>query len=175
MKTAVFAALALACVSAPACAQQTPAEFFSTDPYRPGASLPAPGRSRSAVRPASARGAPAHSGLHAMVTAAAVRNGVPHRLMHGVIKVESGYRCNAYNARGGAHGIGQVKPATARSVGVRGSLFNCSTGIEAAARYLRLAINRGGASCAGVSLYERGIYARPVCTGYGRKVMRAAA
>jgi soluble lytic murein transglycosylase-like protein len=114
------------------------------------------------------------SGIHGIVTAAAQRNGVPVALMHGVIRAESNYRCNAYNRAGKAIGIGQVKAATGRSVGVHGSLYDCRNGAEAAARYLRLAIARGGAGCAGVSLYERGVFARPVCTGYGRRVMALA-
>ncbi|MBN9083575.1 MAG: hypothetical protein BGP04_15190 [Rhizobiales bacterium 62-17] len=114
------------------------------------------------------------SGIHALVTAAAVRNGVPPALLHGVIRKESNYRCNAFNGRGQVHGVGQLKIATARSVGVHGSLYDCSNGVEAAARYLKLAIARGGAGCAGVSLYERGVYARPTCSAYGRSVMKMA-
>lgn len=119
------------------------------------------------------RAAPA-SGIHALVTAAALRNGVPPALLHGVIRKESNYRCNAFNRRGQVHGVGQLKTATARSVGISGSLYDCANGVEAAARYLKLAITRGGAGCAGVSLYERGVYARPTCSAYGRSVMQMA-
>lgn len=109
--------------------------------------------------------------LHQMVREKEIKYGIPAGLLHAVIMVESKYNCQAYNRRSGVKGIGQVKPQTARSVGVHGNLFHCRTGATAAARYLRLAIHRGGAGCAGVSLYERGVYARPVCTSYGRKVM----
>jgi len=126
-------------------------------------------------RAAVARAAHApQSGIHAMVTAAALRNGISPRLLHGVIRVESNYRCNAFNRAGQVHGLGQLKTATARSVGVIGSLYDCANGVEAAARYLKIAIARGGSGCAGVSLYERGVYARPVCTAYGRSVMKFA-
>lgn len=168
----LIAALAIfACL--PAHAQESPADFFRNDPFRPVASSLPPrlGVKRRGLH--ASRSVPA-APIRALVTNAAHRNGVPPRLLHGVVRIESGYRCHAYNRRGNAHGIGQVKPATARSVGVHGSLFNCSTGIEAAARYLRLALARGGSGCAGVSLYERGVYARPRCTAYGRKVMRMA-
>lgn len=114
------------------------------------------------------------SGVHAMVTAAAVRNGISPHLLHGVIRVESNYRCNAFNRRGQVHGLGQLKTATARSVGITGSLYDCANGVEAAARYLKIAIAKGGSGCAGVSLYERGVYARPSCTAYGRSVMKFA-
>lgn len=114
------------------------------------------------------------SDLHSMINAAADEHDVPRHIAHGVIKVESGYRCGLRNRVSGASGIMQVLPATARSVGVTGNLFDCSTGLRAGMRYLRLAISRGGSGCAGVSLYERGIYARLSCTAYGKKVMRAA-
>jgi soluble lytic murein transglycosylase-like protein len=114
------------------------------------------------------------SGIRGMVTAAALRNGISPQLLHGVIRVESNYRCNAFNRRGQVHGLGQLKTATARSVGITGSLYDCSNGVEAAARYLKIAIARGGSGCAGVSLYERGVFARPSCTAYGRSVMRSA-
>jgi soluble lytic murein transglycosylase-like protein len=114
------------------------------------------------------------SGIHGMVTAAALRNGISPQLLHGVIRVESNYRCNAFNRAGQVHGLGQLKTATARSVGITGSLYDCANGVEAAARYLKIAIARGGSGCAGVSLYERGVYARPSCTAYGRSVMKFA-
>lgn len=109
--------------------------------------------------------------LHSLVDKTADRHGVPRKIAHSVVRVESAYRCKARNAKSGATGIMQVKPATARSVGVTGNLTDCKTGLEAGMRYLRLALNKGGVGCAGVSLYERGIFARPTCTGYGRKVM----
>lgn len=114
------------------------------------------------------------SDIHAMVSAAADEYGIPRHIAHGVVKIESGYRCNARNPQSNARGIMQVLPRTARSVGVTGNLFNCTTGLRAGMRYLKLAISRGGTGCAGVSLYERGVYARPRCTEYGRRVMRAA-
>lgn len=117
-----------------------------------------------------ARGKSAGYDASHIVTAAAIRNGVDPRLLHAVVRVESGGRCHAHNPSG-ASGLGQVLPRTARSVGVVGNLHDCHTGAEAAARYLRLAVARGGSGCAGVSLYNTGVYARPRCTGYGRKVM----
>jgi soluble lytic murein transglycosylase-like protein len=112
-------------------------------------------------------------GLRAMVTQIARQNGVPPHIAHGVVMVESRYNCGAYN-RSGASGIMQVLPNTARSVGVHGSLRNCSNGITAGIKYLKLALNKGGYGCSGISLYERGLYARPGCTAYGRKVMAHA-
>ena len=41
--------------------------------------------------------------------------------------------------------------------------------------YLRLAIDKGGEGCGGVSLYNLGVAARPRCTSYGRRVITGAA
>jgi soluble lytic murein transglycosylase-like protein len=112
--------------------------------------------------------------LELMINSAADQNRVPRHIAHGVIRIESGYNCRNRNRHTGASGIMQVLPTTARSMGISGSLFDCSTGLQAGMRYLRAALDRGGDGCAGISLYERGIFARPRCTAYGRKVMRAA-
>jgi len=168
--TAFLAAIALACVSAPACAQQTPAEFFRTDPYRPGATLPAPGRSRSAVRPASARGAPAHSGF----AAAAARHGVPVRVALATIRQESGGRCNARGAAGEL-GVLQIKPATARGLGYRGpvaALATCGAGLEFGMKHLAMAWRR----CGNVALHNAGLGAScGASRSYNSKIMRLAA
>lgn len=117
--------------------------------------------------------AAAEPNVPALVDQAAARYGIPRDLAHGVARVESGYRC-ALRGRHGERGVMQVKPETARSVGISGNLFDCATGIEAGMRYLRIALDRGGGGCAGVSLYQRGVFARPRCTAYGRTVMRVA-
>ncbi|KRR21672.1 lytic transglycosylase domain-containing protein [Bradyrhizobium retamae] len=113
------------------------------------------------------------SDLRSQIDSAADSHGVPRHIAHGVVTVESRYNCHL-TGRAGERGIMQVKPATARSVGVTGNLYDCNIGIRAGMRYLRIAIEKGGSGCAGVSLYQRGVYARPGCTGYGRKVMAAA-
>ena len=105
-----------------------------------------------------------------LVTRYAALNGVPLHLAHGVIRVESGYRCNAKNRHSTASGAGQLLRSTARALGVRDP-FDCRQNISASMRYLAQAIRRGGAGCAGVSLYNLGTSARPRCTAYGRRVM----
>ncbi len=125
---------------------------------------------------ALARAKTAHAGpssARALVAAAAARNGVPVHLAFGVIRVESRFDCHARRTGNGEIGIGQINPRTARSVGVVG-IHDCARNIEASMRYLRQAIDRGGAGCAGVALYQTGIYARPRCTAYGRRVMHFA-
>lgn len=110
--------------------------------------------------------------VRALVVESARAHGVPAHIALGVVRVESGFRCSARN--GHAHGIMQIMPRTAASVGIRGNLLDCRTGLEAGMRYLRAALAKGGAGCAGISLYNRGLYARPLCTGYGRKVLAFA-
>ncbi|MCP1540129.1 lytic transglycosylase domain-containing protein [Methylorubrum extorquens] len=127
----------------------------------------------TAASDAAARGRHHQTGhVPAIVSHEAAKAGVPQRIAHAVIKTESGYNCRARN-RSGAAGAGQLMPATARSLGVR-NVFDCRQNIAASMRYLRAAINRGGAGCAGVSLYETGVGARPRCSAYGRRVMRSA-
>jgi soluble lytic murein transglycosylase-like protein len=107
-----------------------------------------------------------------MATRIALANGVSPALVHAVIKVESGGRCHVTG--GGAKGAMQVKPATARGVGIHGNLHDCATGITAGVRYLKqaLALNRGNI-CAAATGYNAGLGVRGRCSGYGRKVMAA--
>lgn len=109
--------------------------------------------------------------LNGIVASAAARHGVPAALIHRIIHVESGGRCSAEN--GIASGVMQVRPATARGVGVYGNLHDCRTGVEAGVRYLRLALNKSGGNWAiAATLYNRGIGADPVRSQYARLVMQ---
>lgn len=100
---------------------------------------------------------------------AADKHQVPRPLVHAVAQVESGKRCGAKNGK--FRGIMQVSPGAAREVGIRHPFKNCDEEIEAGVRYLRLALDRGGTGCHGVSLYQSGLNKRPHCSSYGRKVM----
>lgn len=111
--------------------------------------------------------------VYARVTNAALRHGVPPALAHGVARVESNYRCNAVG--GGAIGVMQVLPQTARGVGVHGNLKDCAVGIEAGMRYLRQALTRSGGNwCSAATAYNTGRMGTSRCSGYGLKVMRSA-
>jgi soluble lytic murein transglycosylase-like protein len=117
-----------------------------------------------AVSPLQARS------LHSMVAESARAHGVPAALAHGVTMVESRYRCGV--SGGGAHGIMQVKPATARGVGILGSLHNCATGIEAGMRVLKRALRaQGGNLCAAATEFNQGSNPGGRCSSYGRRVM----
>lgn len=121
----------------------------------------------------AASAVPAHAdgdeGVHALVDRYAAKHHVPRRIAHGVIRRESGYRCHARN-RSGAAGLGQLMPRTARALGVRNPM-NCAQNLDGSMRYLAEAIRKGGAGCAGISLYNLGTGARPRCTAYGRAVL----
>lgn len=113
--------------------------------------------------------------VRALVDAAADSAGVPRNIAHAVIRQESNYRANAYNA--GAIGLGQILCGTARGIGFRGAcsdLYDPTVNLRWSMAYLALALRKGGAGCAGVSLYQSGIGRRPHCTAYGRQVMGRA-
>jgi soluble lytic murein transglycosylase-like protein len=113
------------------------------------------------------------SSVHSLATAIAQAEGVNPALVRAVLHVESTGRCHAVSSAN-ARGAMQVKPATARSVGVSGNLLDCRTGITAGVRYLRqaLAVNRGNV-CAAASSYNTGLGITGRCSGYGRKVLAA--
>lgn len=116
------------------------------------------------------------SSVHRMVTTYAKRHGLDPAFVHAIVHVESTHRCHVKNPNSSATGIMQVLVPTARSVGVTGNLRDCSTGLTAGLRYLKLAVEKfGGQNCQAASAYNRGIYAPAACTGYGRKVMRLMA
>jgi soluble lytic murein transglycosylase-like protein len=116
--------------------------------------------------------ASANPNARAIVQEVAQAHGVPAQVAVAVAKVESGFRCNA-RGRAGEQGLMQVKPPTARSVGVRGNLYDCRTGATAGVLYLRQALSTYRNLCAALSAYNRGLGSAPTCSGYGRKVMRA--
>lgn len=113
----------------------------------------------------------ASPGVDAMLDKSAERNGVPRDIVHAVAFVESTKRCGARN--GASRGIMQVQRGAAKEVGISWPFKTCEDEIEAGVRYLKKALDRGGYNCSGISLYNTGLYARPRCTEYGRKVMAA--
>lgn len=115
-------------------------------------------------------------GARGLVDAAAASAGVPAHLAHAVIRTESNYNPRL-RGRAGEWGIGQIKCATAREMGLRGhcgQLADAATNLRYAMAYLRRALDRGGTGCAGVSLYQRGLGGRLACSAYGRAVMARA-
>ncbi len=77
---------------------------------------------------------------------AARKFGVPMSTALAVCRLESGFRCSAVG-RAGELGLLQIKLATARGLGYRGSrrgLLGCSTGAYWGMKHLALAIRKGG-------------------------------
>ena len=73
---------------------------------------------------------------------ASVRYGVPEKLIHAVIRVESGFNSRAVSSKG-AQGLMQLMPGTASVLGVRNS-FDPGQNIDGGVRHLRGLIDRFG-------------------------------
>jgi soluble lytic murein transglycosylase-like protein len=90
----------------------------------------------------------------------AAANGVPFALADAVVRIESRY--NPRVANGGALGLMQIKPATARGVGFSGSstaLYHPETNVAYGMRYLAQAYRlSGGDTCGTVMRYQSGTY-----------------
>lgn len=125
---------------------------------------------------ASRRHSPPPAEMVALVTAAAWVAGVPANIANAVVNHESRYRANI-RGRAGEYGLTQIKCQSARGIGFTGScqqLADPQTNLTWGLKFLGIAIAKGGATCAGVSLHNIGIHARPRCTAYGRAVMARA-
>ncbi len=92
----------------------------------------------------------------------AAANGIPFSLADAVIRIESRYNPHARN--GGAVGLMQIKPQTARGLGYSGGaagLTNPDTNLRYGMKYLAQAYRMsGGSTCATVMRYQSGHYAR---------------
>ena len=110
-----------------------------------------------------------------IIASHAKANGIPLDLAHAVVRHESGYRPNV-TGRAGEIGLMQIKLATARGIGYRGSrqaLYDPETNIKWGMRYLaeaqRLA---GGSECGTLSRYNGGLGRKGLIKSYCRKVLR---
>ena len=116
------------------------------------------------------------AGYSSLIQTYARTYGVPVDLAHAVVRVESNFNPKA---RGSAGEIGlmQIKPATARMMGYRGSakgLFDPETNIKFGMKYLAMAHDLGGGTTCGTILkYNAGHGAKrmnPVSKRYCGKV-----
>lgn len=91
----------------------------------------------------------------------AAENGVPFDLADAVVRIESRY--NPAVANGGAVGLMQIKPQTARGLGYEGGaagLKNPETNVRFGMKYLAQAYRMSrGDTCATVMRYQSGHYA----------------
>ena len=100
---------------------------------------------------------------HKIIERHAQKHGVPVRLAHAFVKVESNYN---YKTRGRAGEVGlmQLMPSTARSIGYKGSmraLYNPETNITWGMKYLAMAYKKaGGDTCKTVMRYQSGLWAK---------------
>jgi soluble lytic murein transglycosylase-like protein len=111
----------------------------------------------------------------------AAENDVPLALAHAVIEVESSYRPNVRGSAGEV-GLMQIKPATARGLGFRGSvkaLYDPETNIRFGMKYLGEARRLGdGTTCGTILKYNAGHGAKrmnKVSRAYCGKVARIIA
>lgn len=113
-------------------------------------------------------GSPLTKGLqakpyHAIIKRHAAKHGVPVKIAHAFVKVESNYN---YKTRGRAGEVGlmQLLPSTARAIGYRGTmkaLYNPETNIAWGMKYLAMAHKKaGGNVCGTVMRYQSGLWAK---------------
>ncbi|MFN7166813.1 MAG: lytic transglycosylase domain-containing protein [Pannonibacter sp.] len=126
--------------------------------------LPRKGKGSSAS--ASEAGSPSRSSrvrFEDLIEDAAAKHGVPLALAHAVIRVESNYNPGARGSAGEV-GLMQIKPATARGLGYRGSvraLYDPATNLEWGMRYLAAAHKlASGDTCGTILRYNAGHFAK---------------
>lgn len=115
---------------------------------------------------------------HSLISHYAAQNGVPVNLAHAVVFSESTYRAHATGAAGEV-GLMQLRMATARMVGYKGSrkgLYDPETNIKYGMKYLGQAHKLGGGTTCGTILkYNAGHGAKrmnPISQRYCNKVRK---
>jgi len=116
-----------------------------------------------------------------LIRKAAAKHGVPVKIAKAVVQVESNFNPRARGSAGEV-GLMQIKPATARGIGYRGSttaLYDPETNLEWGMKYLAGAHERaGGDLCGTILRYNAGHYAKrmnPISRRYCSKVKRILA
>ncbi|MCX2721869.1 lytic transglycosylase domain-containing protein [Roseibium salinum] len=116
-----------------------------------------------------------------LIRKAADKHGVPLNIAKAVVQVESNFNPRARGSAGEV-GLMQIKPATARGIGYRGStkaLYDPETNLEWGMKYLAGAHQRAnGDLCGTILRYNAGHYAKrmnPISSRYCSKVKRLMA
>ena len=98
--------------------------------------------------------------MRGLINQYADHNEVPRTLVHRVVQRESGYNAGARN--GPYYGLMQILPATARTMGFRGTpgdLLDAETNLKFAVKYLRGAwLLSDGSYDRAVGFYSKGYY-----------------
>ena len=140
--------------------QSSASTYAYAAPTRATSTRVASTRSSKAVRGKSRS---AKSNIHGLVGKHARAAGVPVKLALAVVQVESNFNPRA-RGQAGEVGLMQIKPATARGIGYKGSikaLYNPSTNLTWGMKYLAEAHRRGGGTVCGTILkYNAGHYAK---------------
>jgi soluble lytic murein transglycosylase-like protein len=130
------------------------------------AALLLPRKGKGSSTSASEAGSPSRSSrvrFEDLIEDAAAKHGVPLALAHAVIRVESNYNPGARGSAGEV-GLMQIKPATARGLGYRGSvraLYDPATNLEWGMRYLAAAHKlASGDTCGTILRYNAGHFAK---------------
>lgn len=92
-----------------------------------------------------------------MIETSAAENGIPSELAYAVVRVESHYNPTAIG--GGAYGLSQIKPATARGLGFSGpnsALYDPATNLRYGMKYLAGAWERSGHDICGTAMKYKG-------------------
>lgn len=151
--------------------------FFKADETKKAANKKITAKTKA--RNSSRSGGKASSGKYGgLIASYAKANGIPVSLARAVVRVESNFRANARGAAGEI-GLMQVKLATARMMGYRGSakgLYNPETNIKYGMKYLGKARKlSGGTTCGTILKYNAGHGAKrmnPISARYCSKVKR---
>lgn len=136
---------------------------------------------KSAKKSAKSASSKSSKSYASLIRAAARKHGVPLNIANAVVQVESNYNPRARGSAGEV-GLMQIKPATARGLGYRGStkaLYDPKTNLEWGMRYLAGAHKRAsGDVCGTILRYNAGHFARrmnPISRRYCQKVKRILA
>lgn len=120
---------------------------------------------------------PAHAQkISAIIDEESAKEGVPAALVKRIAAVESRGDCQASASDGKSSGVMQVRPETARAMGVSGDQKDCRNSVVAGVRFLKLALNRAhGDWEQAATFYNHGLMARIHRSAYSHKVMTASA
>ena len=92
-----------------------------------------------------------------LIETSAAENGIPSELAYAVVRVESHYNPTAIG--GGAYGLSQIKPATARGLGFSGpnsALYDPATNLRYGMKYLAGAWQKSGHDVCGTAMKYKG-------------------